>query len=367
MDRELESSETMMKATPIIVFSIASFIGNFGVAITGFGMAIIFLLVYTIADLFGIFDECSKCDLRNAVFFQTLALGSAVPIMLYKSRSIIREHRSKELLATFIPATVVGTPIGNFLQEHLPSDILRTSVGAVITLIICYELIKLVSMRRAEKEKREREGEDSVEDSDNRVSFPIKSEALTSKEIEYATPENDEEKDNINADTHNTKPLGNHDKDEDSKSAESKSESETIPTGLKLRIWGFILGFLSGFLGGLMGVRGPPLMVFFLIFSYPKNVVRANAVLILLLNVGIRIIYYTIEDLSGARGGIPWFDSDYTVLYICVVVFGMLGVPIGDYVATKLDQKQFNLVVAILLLFSGLSNLIKGSINLANN
>ena len=104
-------------ATPIIVFSIASFIGNFGVAITGFGMAIIFLLVYTIADLFHVFNDCSICDMRNAIFIQSLALASAVPIMLYQSRAIIREHWSKELLISFIPATIAGTPIGNFLQK----------------------------------------------------------------------------------------------------------------------------------------------------------------------------------------------------------------------------------------------------------
>ena len=107
-------------------------------------------------------------------------------------------------------------------------------------------------------------------------------------------------------------------------------------------------------------------MVFFLMFAYPKNVVRANAVIILLVNVGIRIIYYIIEDTAGQeRRDDPWFDPDYTVLYICVIVFGILGVPIGNYVATKLNQQQFKLFVAILLLFSGLSNLIKGSINLA--
>ncbi len=114
-------------------------------------------------------------------------------------------------------------------------------------------------------------------------------------------------------------------------------------------------------------------MVFFLIFSYPKNIVRANAVIILLVNVGIRIIYYIIEDISRrqqqeqGRRNDPWFDSSYTVLYICVICFGILGVPIGDYVATKMNQQQFKLFVAVLLLFSGLSNLIKGSINLASS
>ena len=138
-----------------------------------------------------------------------------------------------------------------------------------------------------------------------------------------------------------------------------------MPTGWKLRFWDStsILGFLSGFLGGLIGVRGPPLMVFFLVFSYPKGAVRGNAVLILLVNVLIRITYYVVEDLSGARE-LPWFESSYVYLYICIIFFGMLGVPAGIYVASKLSQEQFKLVIAFMLLLSGLSNLIKGSISL---
>lgn len=158
-----------------------------------------------------------------------------------------------------------------------------------------------------------------------------------------------------------------HDENSGGDIVEKNEEDEEviIPTGLRLRIWGFGLGFLSGFLGGLMGVRGPPLMVFFLMFSYPKNIVRANAVLILTVNVSIRIIYYIVEDLAGSRT-VPWFHSEYVILYICVVCFGMLGVPIGSFVASKMNQKQFKLVVATMLLFSGLTNLIKGSINLAS-
>ena len=32
--------------SPTIIFSVAAFVGNFGVALTGFGMAIFFLTVY---------------------------------------------------------------------------------------------------------------------------------------------------------------------------------------------------------------------------------------------------------------------------------------------------------------------------------
>mmetsp|Transcript_25410 Transcript_25410/g.35631 ORF Transcript_25410/g.35631 Transcript_25410/m.35631 type:complete len:278 (-) Transcript_25410:72-905(-) len=139
---------------------------------------------------------------------------------------------------------------------------------------------------------------------------------------------------------------------------------DEIPSGPALYIFGFIFGFLSGFLGGLIGVRGPPLIIFFLHFPYPKPIVKANSMLIMLTNVGIRIVYYIIEDLSGARET-SWFDADLWYLYLSVMAFGVLGVPVGHWVSKKLDQQQFKMVTAFMLLLSGFSSLIKGSLDLS--
>ena len=38
--------------SPTIIFSVAAFVGNFGVALTGFGMAIFFLTVYVSFNAF---------------------------------------------------------------------------------------------------------------------------------------------------------------------------------------------------------------------------------------------------------------------------------------------------------------------------
>jgi uncharacterized membrane protein YfcA len=351
---------------PIIVFSAAAFIGNFGVAITGFGMAIFFLFVYTIAD-FATLMECTRCDIRDAVFYQTLALGSAIPFLIYQARSVIKEHWSKELLAAFIPATIIGTPIGNFLQDHLPSDILRIIVGAVVTGILCYDLSKSIPSSdwyqrccRHEKGTLAAIPGNDAEEGDS----------FDNQEKKYR---DSEQNDDVDRDRNNDEsPVDPIEKCDDIESNETKTDvspkdstKDTLPTGWRLRIWGFVLGFLSGFLGGLIGIRGPPLMVFFLVFPYPKSVVRGNAVLILLVNVLIRCVYYVVEDLTGVRK-VSWFESSYLYLYICVIFFGLLGVPAGNYVASKLNQQQFKLVIAFMLIMSGLSNLIKGSISLAN-
>ena len=63
----------MVRILDIVVLSIASFLGNVGVALTGFGMAIIYLFIYQIVILAG-YDG----DFRYAVFIQALALFSLV-------------------------------------------------------------------------------------------------------------------------------------------------------------------------------------------------------------------------------------------------------------------------------------------------
>lgn len=287
----MESQQTDESiVVPIIVFSLASFIGNFGVAVTGFGMGIIFLFVYTIADLANLV-ECSKCTFKDAVFFQTLALGSAIPLLLYQLREIIKEYRSKELLMTFLPATVVGTPVGNFLQDHIPSDILRTIVGVVITVLICYQLTKIVPksemyQRLKLKEKRGEKAEDTITRERELVSQKSDENDNNGKEEdieETSTAEKDTENHQskkqivVDAEMNNISPnllalvdqneekegkfaLQEKDDDDNDQIAimdvtEKVKEEVNIPTGKKLRIWGFILGFLSGFMGGLMGIR----------------------------------------------------------------------------------------------------------------
>lgn len=373
----MDSQQSESLLSPIIVYALASFVGNLGVTITGLGMAIIFIFVYTIADLFQVLS-CSICGLTDAVFIQALALASAMPLMIFKARHIIKSDWNKELLLTFIPATIASTPVGKIVQSYVPSDLLRAIVGGFIICIVCYEFTKVLPVAKCcnmnkmspikKQDKKDTHHDDHLDcenkdsfDHEGQISFPIKCDSSPPIEL------NEQAKLSVEP-VHETTTV-QKDNDNGNETAQHGSQQQVsspeTPSGWRLRIWGFICGCLSGFLGGLMGVQGPPLMIFFLIFSFPKNVVRANALIILLVNVSVRIVSYIIEDVSATQGN--WFDSSYTNVYISAMLFGMLGVPVGDYVATKLNQQQFKLVITFLLLFSGVSNLVKGSINLATS
>jgi len=92
------------KTQDIVVLSLCAFLGNIGVALTGFGMAIIFFFVYQIAYVSGF-----EIDFKYALLVQALSLASIQPLLLYKSG--VREHASRQMMFYFIPITLVSTPL----------------------------------------------------------------------------------------------------------------------------------------------------------------------------------------------------------------------------------------------------------------
>ena len=296
----------------------------------------------TIGDLSGGMT-CDRCGIKDAVFYQSLALASGLPLMLFHARKVIKQHANKTFLLVFCPATAAGTPLGKFLQGHLPGDIVKTICGILICLACANALSKSVPESQCYKNKFGKTAANEDDKEENVVAAHVEdiNEKLDVEADDYV--------DNVKEETENTTKV----------ILDGDELDPTLVEGRSFKIWGFIAGFLSGFLGGLAGIRGPPLMVFFLWFTFPKHFVRANSMLILIVNVSIRLAYYVAEDLSGQRD-VPWFEPELWYLYVCVIVFGMIGVPGGDWVAQRINQKQFKLVIAFMLLLSGVSNLGKG-------
>lgn len=123
----------MARVLDIVVLSIASFLGNVGVALTGFGMAIIYLFIYQIVVLAGY-----EGDFRNAVFIQALALFSAQPLLLKKSE--FRKYASWNVLRYFIPITIISTPFGQFLGNVVSTDMVEMIAGCLVTFVATFEM-----------------------------------------------------------------------------------------------------------------------------------------------------------------------------------------------------------------------------------
>ena len=135
-------------------------------------------------------------------------------------------------------------------------------------------------------------------------------------------------------------------------------------SGSKFWILGFLLGFLSGFLGGLSGLRSGPILIFFLHFDYPKPIIRANLMIVTCVNTYVRIIYYLIEDVAGTNS-VVWFERDFWYLYVCIIIAGLLGVPLGSRLEAKINQTRYNSIIVAALIIAGSMSMIKGSIDIS--
>ena len=120
-------------ATDIVVLSLASFFGNFGVALTGFGQAIVYLFIWQIASLSG-YDGL----LEVAIFIQAFSLMVVQPLLMYKAD--VLNFASKRMLIWFIPATLIATPLGQYTAEHVDIEIVILVGAFLVTFIAIFEI-----------------------------------------------------------------------------------------------------------------------------------------------------------------------------------------------------------------------------------
>ena len=220
-------------SVPALVYILCSFIANAGVAITGFGMALIFVFVYTLFDVFGKMNDCHPmelCDMKYAVCLQSLSLVGSMPVLLYKS-NVIR-HANRLLLYTLIPVTLVSTPLGQYCQDYVQTSWIRLVVGVVVTAVVGYEIFKLCRTKTASAEEA-------------MTATGPSSTASTTVATDEQTPLLVTKKSSHNEEAVVAEMSVIGDKDQ---------LHGFSPTSILL--WGLVLGSCSGFLGGLVGMRG---------------------------------------------------------------------------------------------------------------
>ncbi len=99
-----------------------------------------------------------------------------------------------------------------------------------------------------------------------------------------------------------------------------------------------VAGGLSGFLGGMIGIRTPPLMLYFLHPPMPlvfdNHSQRATGVVIMCTSTVFRQVFYLYDtfkgdDEPGYQSGVYAYQKEDWKLYVCVVVFSILGGWVG--------------------------------------
>ena len=107
----------MATVVNVVVLSLSAFFGNMGVAVTGFGMAILYLLVFQVAAVIQYASGADGQSFKHAVFIQSLSLFAVQPLLLWNAQ--VSKHVNWPLLLLMIPATLVATPLGSITGEQV--------------------------------------------------------------------------------------------------------------------------------------------------------------------------------------------------------------------------------------------------------
>ena len=118
----------------------------------------------------------------------------------------------------------------------------------------------------------------------------------------------------------------------------------------KDHFWIPFFGSISGFLGGLYAIAGPPLIFYFQQKKYNKSKFRITLISIFSIMSLMRIFYYLILDI---------LSISLLTTSAIMLPFSFLGLIIGNYLHSKIDEKVFKIIVSVVLAISGFMLVIK--------
>ena len=439
-------------------------------------MGIIFLLVYQIGSICGLFQDC--CGLLYAVFIQTLALMCVQPILLFSIS--LRKNLKLELVIPFIILQFVGTPLGQLLQELTPVPILKIVIGTLTILValkqihglwnrkkctsvyfiigkdtsncnwlqdlICQhfpdisgpptshllgsffpilknygdlendgnfaKLVQDVCQFLEKVDWKNKEGQDIFLDENEVISkchqktFMAVFEAV----MDIYTMAQDRQtwiSRSLGAENYHLQLIEHfgerlnyiylqEDIEKDFQSS-IQNESQTVfqinyesllqnankmmrqfanyfdlhvtieeEKGFLSHFWPVqpkmicivLTGFFYGFLAGLVGIGGPPLILFFLVFEQPNAVVQANGIVIAAVNTTIRILTYILKAPPEDYTTKSWFLKEDLSLYLAVALSGIVAANLGTKLSNYMKKSVFKFALVTLLIINGLTMIV---------
>ena len=113
----------------------------------------------------------------------------------------------------------------------------------------------------------------------------------------------------------------------------------------KAKLFAVTMSFLSGYLGGLCGIRGPPIMLFFLHagffdMKFTKTSQRATGAALTFCNVAVRVLFYALASAdANANEDMKFVGGDYP-MYISVALCSFAGVYVGQLLFKRMKDSQ---------------------------
>jgi hypothetical protein len=116
------------------------------------------------------------------------------------------------------------------------------------------------------------------------------------------------------------------------------------------RYWAIPGGFFGGFISALFGTGGPFYVIYLRLMNLDKQVFRATAAAIFLIDGSSRIIGYFVSG----------FYSLQVIMFVVLAIPVMLlGLYIGEHIHTSLSQRDFQRGISLILIGSGLALLLQ--------
>ena len=116
------------------------------------------------------------------------------------------------------------------------------------------------------------------------------------------------------------------------------------------RLWAIPGGFLGGFISALFGTGGPFYVIYMRLRDLDKQVFRATAAAIFLIDGSSRIVGYFISG---------FYTMDLILAVVVAVPVMVLGLYIGEHIHTTLSQKDFQRGISLILVASGIALLLQ--------
>lgn len=110
------------------------------------------------------------------------------------------------------------------------------------------------------------------------------------------------------------------------------------------RIWAIFAGGFGGFIGTLFGTGGPFYVIYFNLRRLDKAQFRATIATTFLIDGGVRVAGYA---------SIGYFTEQVWWLSLLLLPVLIVGLMIGHALHFKINQRQFHLIINLMLLLSG--------------
>ena len=355
----------MATTTAILYCVLSMFMGSTCMSAMGFGCGITYLFVYQIGSWSGLEECCGLPGLKYQVLLSILGLFAISPLLLFKTG--LRHNVCWPIYVVLMPISMVTGPLGQILQGYTPVPILRIIVG-VATLFVAFW--QLFSIYHTTKEAQK------VADTVFTNAITVE-EVVTEKSGEGNCSASNMEQTSSQQQTSDDKTTVKDQNDAEKGAATEKNTREKVRlccVVLKeelcpLRgemVCMFLAGLTGGILGGLVGAGGPPVILFFFLFNYPREVVRANGSAMAVCNSLVLLVTYLTTPPPAEHDTLTWFVLDDVWLYVGVIVAGWVGCPVGIFLHGFLDKWGYRAGLCALLILNGISMIATAGVALSN-